>query len=189
LGSDEAFQAQGKGAIMAASQSQRLRRKAEKVSRRKAVVAEKRKADTAMIGQSDRRQIIEAARSPIKACVVAHRLFADGIGWVVLTRTLPSGLVGASFFLVDVWCLGVKDAFFRVMRQQKFEEQVKASSEEQPIADIDPSVARKLLHDAVAYAGSLDLAPSEENISVRQGWQTILCVRSERLAHTHTTNP
>jgi len=69
---------------MAASQSQRLRRMAEKASRRKAVVAEKRKADTVMMGGREARQIIEAARSPIKTCVVADRLFADGIGWVAL---------------------------------------------------------------------------------------------------------
>jgi hypothetical protein len=134
---------------------------AEKVSRRKAVVAEKRKADTVMIGGREDRQIIEAARSPIKTCVVSDGLFADGIGWVILARTLPSGLVGAGFFLVDIWCLGVKDAFFAINTLQKFADQMAASNEDQPLVDIDPSVARKLLHDAVAYAGSLGLASSD----------------------------
>jgi hypothetical protein len=134
---------------------------AEKASRRKAVVAEKRKADTVMMGGREARQIIEAARSPIKTCVVADRLFADGIGWVALGRTLPSGLVGGSFFLVDVWCLGVKDAFFAINTPRKFADRIAASNEDQPLVDIDPSVARKLLHDAVAYAGSFGLAPSE----------------------------
>jgi len=146
---------------MATSQNQRLRRMSEKASRRKALVAEKRNADMVMIGGRKNHQIIETARSPIKACVVADRLFADGIGWVVLGRNLASGLVGASFFLVDVWCLGVKDAFFRVMSQHKFEEQMNASSRDQMLVDIDVSLARKLLHDSVAYAGSFGLAPSE----------------------------
>jgi hypothetical protein len=146
---------------MVASQSQRLRRMAEKASRRKAVVAEKRKADTGMMGGREARQISEAACSPIKACVVADRLFADGIGWVLLARTLPSGLVGVSFFLVDIWCLGVKDAFFALNTPQTFADRMAASNEDQPLVDIDPSVARKLLHDAVAYAGSFGLAPSE----------------------------
>jgi len=161
LRSDEGFRAQGKGANMATSQSQRLRRMAEKASRRKAVVAEKRRADTIMMGGREARQIIEAARSPIKTCVVADRLFADGIGWLVLARTLPSGLVGGSFFLVDVWCLGVKDAFFAINTPQKFADRMAASNEDESVVDINPSVARKLLHDAVAYAGSFGLAPSE----------------------------
>jgi hypothetical protein len=105
-------------------------------------------------------QIIGAARAPVRTCVMAERLFADGIGWVVLARTLPSGQVGASFFLVDVWCLGVKDAFFRVMPQLAFEERMRESSRDRPVVVIDPSVARKLLHDAAAYAGSFGLAPS-----------------------------
>jgi hypothetical protein len=150
---------------MAPSQSQRLRRMAEKASRRKAVVAEKRRADPVMMGGGETHQIIEAARSPIKTCVVTDRLFAQGIGWVVLARTLPSGLVGASFFLVDVWCLGVKDAFFRVVPNERFEEQMNASSRKQPVVDIDPSDARKLLHDAVGYAGSFGLAPSGDFVA------------------------
>jgi hypothetical protein len=92
---------------------------------------------------------------------VAERLFADGMGWVVLARALPSGQIGASFFLVDIWCLGVKDAFFGVMSRQKFDERMEASRREQPHVEINPSVARKLLHDASAYAASLGLAPSE----------------------------
>ncbi len=59
----------------------------------------------------DARQIGDASRAPVGTCVMSERLFDDGIGWVVLARTLPSGQVGASFFLVDAWCLGVKDAF------------------------------------------------------------------------------
>jgi hypothetical protein len=91
---------------------------------------------------------------------MAERLFAEGIGWVVLARTLPSGQVGASFFLVDVWCLGVKDAFFVVLPPLKFEQRMSESSRNQPVVNTDPSVARKLLHDAAAYAGSFGLAPS-----------------------------
>jgi len=154
----ERFQAQGKGANMAPSPSQRLRRMAQKASRRKAVVADKRRADTATTS-GRARQIIVAARAPVRTCVVAERLFADGIGWVVLARSLPSGQVGASFFLVDVWCLGVKDAFFAVMPQLMFEQRMDESSRKQSLVDIDPSVARKLLHDAAAYAGSFGLAP------------------------------
>jgi hypothetical protein len=144
---------------MATSPSQRIRRMAQKASRRKAIVAEKHKAGSTMSGR-EALQIIGAARAPVRTCVMAERLFADGIGWVVLARTLPSGQVGASFFLVDVWCLGVKDAFFLVMPQLAFEERMHESSRDQPVVVIDPSVARKLLHDAAAYAGSFGLAPS-----------------------------
>jgi hypothetical protein len=145
---------------MPTSPSQRIRRMAQKALRRKAIIAEKRKAGATMSG-GEALQINGASRAPVKTCVMAQRLFAVGIGWVVLARTLPSGQVGASFFLVDVWCLGVKDAFFLVMPQLAFEERMRESSRDQPVIVIDPSVGRKLLHDAVAYAGSFGLAPSK----------------------------
>jgi hypothetical protein len=147
---------------MAGSQSQRLRRMLQKASRRKAIVAEKRKADAATMSEHDARQIGDASLAPVGTCVMSERLFDDGIGWVVLARTLPSGQVGASFFLVDAWCLGVKDAFFRVMSRRMFEERMGESRQERALVKVDPSVARKLLHDAAAFAGSFGLAPSTD---------------------------
>ena len=146
---------------MATSQSHRLRRAAQKASRRKAVVAEKRKTETATKG-GGQAQVAVATRAPVKACIVSDRLFAEGIGQLVLARTLPSGMVAASFFLLDVWCLGVKDAFFAVMTPQKFGDRKDELSRQQPFTDIDPSIARKLLHDAAVYAAGLGLAPSED---------------------------
>ena len=144
---------------MPPSQNQRLRRMAQKASRRKAVVADKRRAEPATTSGRQALHIIAGARAPVRTCVMAERLFADGIGWVVLARTLPSGQVGASFFLVNVWCLGVKDAFFALVPQLRFEQRMNEVSRKQPLVNIDPSVARKLLHDAAAYAGSFGLAP------------------------------
>ena len=146
---------------MATSQSHRLRRAAQKASRRKAVVAEKRKTETATKG-GGQAQVAVQTRAPVKACIVSDRLFAEGIGQLVLARTLPSGMVAASFFLLDVWCLGVKDAFFAVMTPQKFGDRKDELSRQQSFTDIDPSIARKLLHDAARYAAGLGLAPSED---------------------------
>jgi hypothetical protein len=42
-----------------------------------------------------------------------------------------------------------------------FDERMHESSLDQPVVAVDPSVARKLLHDAAAYTGSFGLAPSE----------------------------
>jgi hypothetical protein len=72
---------------------------------------------------------------------------------------LLSGQVGASFFLVDAWCLGVKDAFFRVVSRRTFEEQIGETRQERALVEVDPSVARKVLHDAAAFAGSFGLVP------------------------------
>ena len=107
----------------------------------------------------DPAQIAEASRAPVRRCLMSEGLFDFGVGMVVLARALPSGQVGASFFLIDAWCLGVKDAFFLAMPRMAFEEDIVGLCLEQGLAEMDPSVARKVLHDAVAYAGSLGFAP------------------------------
>jgi hypothetical protein len=150
-----------KGANMAQSQNQRLRRLAEKAARRKAVVAGKRKAEAPMVG-GERRQIMDAAKAPVFTCFATEALFDVGMGWVVAARHLPSGSVAASFFLVDAWYLGIKNTFFTVLSRWKFEEQLKLQGGEYPLASMDPSVARKLLSDAAAYADSLGFPPSED---------------------------
>jgi hypothetical protein len=146
---------------MAQSQSQRLRRLNEKAARRKVVVAEKRNAEVAETSGREIRQIIDAATAPDFACLATEGLFDIGIGWVVATRQLPSGSVAVSIFLVDVWCLGIKDAFFRVTSRREFEEHMSLMNEEYALGPMEPSVARKLLRDAAAYAASFGLPPSE----------------------------
>jgi hypothetical protein len=154
---------QAKGANMAQSQSQRLRRLAEKAARRKVVVAEKRKAEAPLTGV---RAIVDAAMAPDFACLTTEGLFDIGIGWVVAARHLPSGSVGVSIFLVDVWCLGIKDAFFSVTSRRQLEEQMSRMNGEYALRPIDPSIARKLLRDSAAFAASLGLSPSENFANV-----------------------
>lgn len=93
--------------------------------------------------------------------MMSEGLFSVGIGWVALARTLPLGEVAASFFLIDAYCLGIKDAFFAVTPKVKFESQMASLGHNDRLIDIEPSVARKLLHDAADFAGSYGLPPSE----------------------------
>ena len=139
---------------MAQSQNQRLRRLAEKAARRKAVVAQKRRAEAAAAAVSESLQILDAAKAPNFACFATETLFDVGMGWVVAARYLPSGSVGASFFLVDAWFLGIKDAFFMVLSRAQIRGTVRAHGHEHPLKPIDPPDARKLLHDAADYAAS-----------------------------------
>jgi hypothetical protein len=82
---------------------------------------------------------------------------------VILTRKTGLSRLAMSGFLVDVYCLGVKDAFFRQAEEAEIEEFVDALEETAPFEAADPSYARKLLHDAVAYARSFGLEPHADH--------------------------
>jgi hypothetical protein len=143
-----------------ANNAQHQRRKAAKAARRKAIVAEKKRLGTSGSGLVGRVQF--AARFPVALCVMPSELFEIGIGHVVIGRELPSGLLACGFFLVDVFCLGVKDAHFAEMEPDQVHAFLAASDGTQTFVDVAPACACKLIEGAVDYADDLDLAPAKD---------------------------
>jgi hypothetical protein len=88
--------------------------------------------------------------------VVANSLFELGIGEVVIARRLPNGQLAASIFIVDVFCLGVKNTFFRAASDDEYEHlKQKAMGDDRHFEPIHQSCAKKLLEGAVEYAKNL----------------------------------
>ncbi|SJM93173.1 hypothetical protein [Crenothrix polyspora] len=99
---------------------------------------------------------VSCADYPLYESVVANSLFELGIGEVVIARRLPNGQLAASIFIVDVFCLGVKNTFFRVASNDEYEYlKQKATSDGRHFVSIHQSCARKLLEGAVEYAKNL----------------------------------
>lgn len=95
--------------------------------------------------------------------MISEGLFDIGIGYVVLGRTKSSATVATAVFLVDVYCLGVKNGFYAEHAREKFLDLVEGLSEtENPLVDIDPACARKIVAGAVEYAKQLGFAPHDD---------------------------
>jgi hypothetical protein len=88
-------------------------------------------------------------------------LFEVGIGAVVIARFKVSGEAEMGFFLVDVWCLGVKNAFFTRVTPAELQSIMDEQFEKPPI-EISPACGRKLVESAVAYAGRLGIPPHRD---------------------------
>src|SRR3954470_1751835 len=109
------FVAAGNGRSVAmADAAHRQRRLAAKVARRKAVVAGKRMLEASSASLVGRIRV--AAKGSVVRCMMSSTLFEIGIGHVIVARALPSGLLGCAYFLLDVFCLGVKDVFYAETR-------------------------------------------------------------------------
>ncbi|MGI5870318.1 MAG: hypothetical protein ACOX9C_12870 [Kiritimatiellia bacterium] len=89
-------------------------------------------------------------------------MFGRGIGPVIVTRRLPDGAIAAGVFLVDAWCCGVKDAFFKVFDEEGFEDFLEGLSGGVAYESAAPERAAKLIADAVDYAGRLGLDPHRD---------------------------
>jgi hypothetical protein len=136
-----------------------VHRRAAKANRRKQLKAERRRHDPVAATEPPESRMRRLARHPLDACLVHAGLFETGCGMILLTRGTGSGRRALAAFLVDVHCLGVKDAFFRELDEPELEMYLAALNEAAPLEPADPCHARKLLRDAVAYARSLGLGP------------------------------
>ena len=101
-----------------------------------------------------------AVRAPILHCCYMEALWESGIGSVLVSRQLSSGNVAFVIFLVDVYCLGVKDIFFNIVPRAIYDEEIYGHLLEQgPVRHFTPECARKLVEGAVAFAAAVELPP------------------------------
>ncbi len=138
---------------MAISEQQRQKKLAKKKNKRGVTV----KKITRSIAKAN-----IFAISPIHECFVADNLFSFGIGELVVARRSHSGDIAFSAFLLDVFCLGVKDAMFLVMPENEYEQKFKtgmAANASRGFVKLHQASAKKLLDDLVKYSKELGFTP------------------------------
>ena len=153
------------GEILAmADAAQRQRKLAAKAARRKAVVAEKKKLEMSSASLVGRIRV--ASKGPFVRCLMPSTLFEIGMGHVVVARALPSGLLGCAYFLLDVFCLGIKDVFYAELGENELRSRLADQDEAQQFIEVEPARARKLIRDAAAYAAGLGLPAAKDTPAI-----------------------
>jgi hypothetical protein len=139
-------------------------RRAQKAVRRKIALQERRKreADGASLPERIRR----AAGTPIQQCLLQEGLFETGMGILVLTRGVSTIHVAMGCFLLDVYCLGIKDVMFRTLNPSEFQYFIATMKATSPLVNINPSDARKLLRDLALWAKSIGFSPHRDFAAV-----------------------
>jgi hypothetical protein len=138
------------------------RRRQKKLERKKA----KQKAQRRELARRESRglaaRLEDASAAPVLHCCIAARLWASGIGHVLLSRKMPNGNVAFACFLVDAYCLGVKDAFWNVTSRTSYDDFYANLGEGQEMTRAAPEYARKLVEDAIRYALDLGISPHSD---------------------------
>lgn len=107
-----------------------------------------------------------AAKHPIADCFMSESLQELGMGQVIVSRELPNGSIAASVFLIDRYCLGVKDVYIVITSRFDYETRLLRNSTT-AWQRISPESARKIVESAVAYARSLGLSPHPDYATAR----------------------
>lgn len=146
---------------MAISAQQRQKKLAKKKQKRKSVG---RAATPSM------KKAKGYANYPIHECFIPTDLFTSGLGELVVTRRTPSGIIAVSAFVIDVFCLGVKDAMFLLIPEDKYENEYKERMSfhgQREFEKLHQSYAKKLLDGLVEYAKGLGFSPHPDYLNAK----------------------
>jgi hypothetical protein len=113
-------------------------------------------------------QIAAAANSPIHEALVPEGLFEQGIGNLVFSRLLPDGRIAVGGFLLDVFCLGVKNAFVAIVPKVEYAMRRNNWNSSEILQPMEPACFRKLVEGGVAYAQNLGFSPHADYAVVSQ---------------------
>ena len=139
------------------------RKRQKKLERQKA----KQKAERRESARRESRGLAcaleDAAAAPILHCCTMANLWTGGIGQVLLSRQMENGDVAFGAFLVDVYCLGVKNAMSDILPRTVYDRKVYARMAERgEVVRLRPECGRKLVEGAVRYALDLGFSPHRD---------------------------
>lgn len=88
----------------------------------------------------------------------------SGIKQIIVTRQKTGGKLVVGFFLIDLFCLGLKDTFYREFDDEEELEDMVFSKLPYEIneQEIDPTYAQNLVYGAIEYAENLGFSPHKE---------------------------
>jgi hypothetical protein len=110
---------------------------------------------------SPRGAIRSAAKWPLYECLISRDWEEPGeLVQILVARSSPEGAIGASVFLVDLGCLGVKNAFTRYfLSRGEYEALRRSISESQRLKKADLDLAAKIIQEGINYAERLGFKP------------------------------
>ncbi len=138
------------------------KRRQKKVERRNAKRKQRHReiAKQRSMGLGER--LRAATACPILESLFSDTLEKDGLTTTILSLLLPSGEVAYAGFLIDRYCLGVKDAFGGVRPRGEYQRMIEKTSRNLDVKPIDPADLRWLVEQSVEYARSLGLEPHSD---------------------------
>jgi hypothetical protein len=135
-----------------ARQQKRAAKQKAKRSAKRAVLIQRTSTDPTI-------RLRAASRWPVIEAVASSAIWQDGIGYLCLARENPQGELAIGVFLVDVYCLGVKDTFWQIGTRTKLNQLIERLGSMRAMSPIAPACLAKIVRGSVDYAHSFGFPP------------------------------
>jgi len=148
-------------------------KKAKKTVKRRSKATTRREAALSSI--TNRLVTVQALQAPLYECWEPKGLFDPdaGMGTVVVSRKTSGDQILMGSFLLDVLCLGVRNADCTLMIEHEYRFRLQQIEKHQCLVKVHPACARKLVEEAHAYAENLGFSPHRDYGFARKIFQDI----------------
>lgn len=151
------------------NEQQRQQQLARKAAKRKERTAANRQAESpSLLDLSPMKQMALAEQAPVHECLVPANLFSMGIGNVIFSRRVANNQIAMGALLIDAYCLGVKNAYFKRVSEFEYDSACEHFTPEGGMKSVSPQCLRKLVEDAEAYARDLGFSPHPDYYFARR---------------------
>ena len=140
------------------------KKRAKRVAKNKARKIQIKKKTSGITISTGNMAMNQALKAPIYECWEPEQLFEgeSGVGTIVVTRKTQRNEIVMAIFLLDVFCLGVKNAYISMMFEKEYQLRLEHIGKHEQLRKVDPSYARKLVEDAEKYAKDLGFSPHKD---------------------------
>ncbi|ABK43759.1 hypothetical protein Mmc1_1248 [Magnetococcus marinus MC-1] len=140
---------------MSVDQKRRQKKLARKKDKRKKIGSNSNLSGMFSVAQ----RLAASTELPVFDSFVADTLFDRGIGNLILSRKVATGEFAFGCYLIDIWCLGVKNCFCNIIPAFQYDEFIKQARDRENIIPIHPTCLSKIVNSSVEYAHSLGFKP------------------------------
>lgn len=125
------------------------------------LMAKKKKNNNAQSMSPEKYIITKARKLPLGKTYICRTAAATGIYAILVTRAHAGGTLTVGFYLIDTYCLGVKDStYYFSMEPDDFHERLRSSGIDYEEADYVE--AHNLIYGALEYAEEAGIGPARE---------------------------
>ncbi len=129
----------------------------KKLAKQKAKRSEKRSILLQRTSNDPTVRLRQAEKWPVVQALVSDGLWSDGIGYGIIARRVSGGELIWGIFLLDVYCLGLKDVFWQAGSLGQFKELLEKITDHSPqkLVKTSPEALVKIVLGSVQFAKAL----------------------------------
>jgi tetratricopeptide (TPR) repeat protein len=97
---------------------------------------------------------------PLGKCYVNESWYDLGKGTIIVSRIHPNGKITCGFYLIDLFCTGIKDSFYLYeISKREFEQVLDEMSEKEDLLEVEYTLIHNIIYGSMDFAGSYKFKP------------------------------